>query len=61
MRRRDADAEVDRVERFADGRGERREQPGAGRGLATLDQRMLIIADIERLMTGAEMALVAVH
>ena len=31
------------------------------RGLATIDQRMLIIADIERLMTGAEMALVAVH
>ena len=31
------------------------------RGLATVDQRMLIIADIERLMTGAEMALVAVH
>ena len=35
------------------------------RGLATLDQRMLIIADIERLMTGADMALVtagsAVH
>jgi len=31
------------------------------RGLATLDERMLIIADIERLMTGAEMALVAVH
>jgi len=31
------------------------------RGLATLDQRMLIIADIERLMTGADMALVTVH
>jgi purine-binding chemotaxis protein CheW len=31
------------------------------RGLATIDQRMLIIADIERLMTGAEMALVPVH
>ena len=31
------------------------------RGLATLDQRMLIIADIERLMTGADMALASVH
>ena len=31
------------------------------RGLATLDQRMLIIADIERLMTGADMALAMVH
>jgi purine-binding chemotaxis protein CheW len=31
------------------------------RGLATIDQRMLIIADIERLMTGADMALAAVH
>ena len=31
------------------------------RGLATIDQRMLIIADIERLMTGADMALVSVH
>ena len=31
------------------------------RGLATLDQRMLIIADIERLMTGADMALALVH
>ena len=31
------------------------------RGLATLDERMLIIADIERLMTGADMALAAVH
>jgi len=31
------------------------------RGLATIDERMLIIADIERLMTGADMALVAVH
>jgi len=27
------------------------------RGLATLDERMLIIADIERLMVGADMAL----
>jgi purine-binding chemotaxis protein CheW len=31
------------------------------RGLATLDRRMLIIADIERLMTGADMALALVH
>ena len=31
------------------------------RGLATIDQRMLIIADIERLMTGADMALAMVH
>ena len=31
------------------------------RGLASLDERMLIIADIERLMTGAEMALVTTH
>ena len=31
------------------------------RGLATLDERMLIIADIERLMTGADMALALVH
>jgi len=31
------------------------------RGLATLDQRMLIIADIERLMAGADMALASVH
>jgi len=31
------------------------------RGLATVDQRVLIIADIERLMTGADMALAAVH
>ena len=31
------------------------------RGLATIDERMLIIADIERLMTGADMALVTVH
>jgi purine-binding chemotaxis protein CheW len=31
------------------------------RGLATLDQRMLIIADIERLMTGVDMALVTIH
>jgi len=31
------------------------------RGLATLDQRMLIIADIERLMTGADMALAMAH
>jgi len=31
------------------------------RGLATLDRRMLIIADIERLMTGADMALAMVH
>jgi purine-binding chemotaxis protein CheW len=31
------------------------------RGLATIDERMLIIADIERLMTGADMALAAVH
>jgi purine-binding chemotaxis protein CheW len=31
------------------------------RGLASLDERMLIIADIERLMTGADMALVTTH
>ena len=31
------------------------------RGLATIDERMLIIADIEQLMTGADMALVTVH
>jgi purine-binding chemotaxis protein CheW len=31
------------------------------RGLATLDQRMLIIADIERLMSGADMALAMAH
>jgi chemotaxis signal transduction protein len=31
------------------------------RGLATIDERMLIIADIERLMAGADMALAAVH
>lgn len=31
------------------------------RGLATLDERMLIIADIERLMTGADMALALKH
>ena len=31
------------------------------RGLATVDERMLIIADIERLMTGADMALVTLH
>jgi purine-binding chemotaxis protein CheW len=31
------------------------------RGLATIDERMLIIADIERLMTGADMALAMVH
>ena len=31
------------------------------RGLATLGERMLIITDIERLMTGADMALATVH
>jgi purine-binding chemotaxis protein CheW len=31
------------------------------RGLATVDERMLIIADIERLMAGADMALATVH
>ena len=31
------------------------------RGLATVDERMLIIADIERLMAGADMALATLH
>ena len=31
------------------------------RGLAALDERMLIIADIERLMTSADMALAMAH